>query len=93
MNLRSGVPYLDPPNPWFSGHGYSELMEMVRKHNLQHSIIGKRIEVMIPLSIPIEEREEMIDNLKSLGFDGLARDITYTPNADRTAFNYLIVVE
>ena len=69
MNVRPGVPWVDPPFRYFSGHGYSELLAS----GLKYKINGKQVDVSIPMSILLEEREEIISRLKQIGFDGLVK--------------------
>ena len=88
MFIRTGVPYIEPPAPYFSGHGYSELIAS----GLKHKINGKRVEVSIPKTMPPTERDFIIEKLKHLGFDGTIRfEANYARETETVEL--LIVVE
>ena len=69
MQARPGVPWIDSPVPYFSSHGYSELMAS----GLEYEITGKRIKVSIPKTVPKEEQQMILERLKQIGADGLIK--------------------
>jgi hypothetical protein len=79
MNVRPGVPWINSPQPYFTSHGYSELLA----YGLPYTIEGKTVKVIISKSLPEEKREEIILHLKTIAFDGLNSTTTvYIPETD-----------
>ena len=74
INVRPGVPWIDPPDPCFTGHAWSELVAA----GLAYTQIGRKVTVNIPSTL--EDRDEIIKNMKQLGFNGLVKFETQNIN-------------
>jgi len=88
MNVRPGVPYIDPPAPYFTGNGYSELVAA----GFPFTIVEKQIRVRVPKSVDSDVRDEFFERLKQIGFDGLVKyETNYDTSSD--SVEILLVVE
>ena len=91
MHVRPGVLWVDAPERYITGHGWSELLHAEANKDLSFTRDGKKFVVTISKATPKDKRREIEAFLRELGFDGLTKfEINFTKDPENVIITVIV---